>query len=96
MTTDNQSLPPLPAPYSAAHEDAGSFWPDTFSAQQLQAYGDTRAAHARKVALEEAAANLADAWHADCEHGFLFMNARALEVFRRTYPNLDNAIKELK
>jgi len=54
MTTDNQSLPPLPAPYSVAHEDAGSFWPDTFSAQQMRDYGDARAAHAREEALEEA------------------------------------------
>lgn len=62
MTTNNQSLPPLP--YGDRFKDEKAFrvlglgggkilieaWSDA-----VEAYGDARAAHARRVALEEAA-----------------------------------------
>lgn len=31
-------LPPLPIPFCYAHEDAGSYWPDTFSREQMRDY----------------------------------------------------------
>lgn len=57
MTTDNQSLPPLPVPSRMRRESNGykSVVVQAYHANQMREYGDARAAHARKQALEEAA-----------------------------------------
>lgn len=62
MTADNQSLPPLPESLVMVEASCDEYGPrklfasdDYYTVEQMQAYGDARAAHARKVALEEAA-----------------------------------------
>jgi hypothetical protein len=54
MTPDSKNLPPLP--------EMRYFWPHTaregYTTEMVHAYGDARAAHARKVALEECAAEI--------------------------------------
>lgn len=46
MIPDNQSLPPLPEP-------SYGFQADAYTSNQMLKYGDARAAHARKVALDQ-------------------------------------------
>lgn len=47
MTTDNKSLPPLPAPdYGVGGWLGRAFDADAYTAEQMQAYGDACAAHA--------------------------------------------------
>ena len=48
MTTNNQSLPPLPVPDEV--DEQGNLC--NFSLEQVQEYGDARVAHARTLALE--------------------------------------------
>lgn len=56
MTNDNQSLPPLLPNFDTWHPEDDR---PLYSYEQMRQYGDARAAHARKQALQEAV-NIAD------------------------------------
>lgn len=55
---NHQSLPPLPEPnilYTTTNRDGDAMRIIGYPADQMREYGDARAAHARRTALEEAA-----------------------------------------
>lgn len=83
MTPDNQSLPLLPVP-DYFFGSKGMLCEDCYAVGTTQKYGDARAAHARKQALEDAAKVCDSAGH-------LWSGATALALF-----NTANEIKELK
>ncbi|MBK5203833.1 MAG: hypothetical protein JJD98_00040 [Polaromonas sp.] len=53
MNEKSQGLPPLPI--TTHYKHFGTSLGPAYTLDQIQEYGDARAAHARKVALEEAA-----------------------------------------
>jgi len=80
MTTYNRSPPPLPL----SHE----FYQRYYTADQMRDYGDARAAHARKQALEDAAKIARDAWNPNV--------TIYTDDFKHAAILIEKAIKELK
>ncbi len=65
---------------------------DYFTADQMRAY----AAEAVRVALEQAADELAQALCDDCENGVKWLNEAASAKFAKDYPHLRAALIALK
>jgi len=85
MTNDNQSLPPLLPNFDTWHPEDDR---PLYSYEQMRQYGDARAAHARKQALEEAAKIARDAWSPNV--------TIYTDDFKHAAILIEKAIKELK
>ena len=84
---DDLMLPPLPKPFCNAHEDADSYWPDTYSADQLREYAK-KAVEAERVSLHittemfEAAAEEYDQWADENKGTYECIRAMLIKAIR--------------
>jgi hypothetical protein len=85
MTTGSQSLPPLLPNFDTWHPEDDR---PLYSYEQMLQYGDARAAHARKQAMEDAAKIARET----CHHEATVFS----DGFNRAALNIEIAIKELK